>query len=1054
VKLRGWHLEKFGCFSDHKVENLPDGLLVVLGPNEAGKSTLHAFIKGVLFGFPARNAKGERRLIQGAVPIGRLFLEVDGLRYSVERKNVAKSPVVVRGADGSEGDDVLLRRLLNDADASVFRSIFAFGLKQLQDFSSLGEEQVRDKLFSASLGTTFTSPTKAAEGLLNDATNLYKERGSTSAQSHLRVLIQKAHDLRHRLTSAQGQAKEYPILELEETKVLGEMTALRSTERRLIDEQRVCLTLIELLPVHDGCRRIRTELEQLPAVSALPPDAERQLAEATTLCREAAVSLQAVEEENLRLRGEVERIVVSAPLLQAATKLDPVLADLPLQRERLARIQGAQHEMAMMGQTLAAQLERLGAGWTEQRIAAWSRNALNRSEVQEWQAKQERATAAHDSAAHMLKSAQAALTERARDAAECRKLLPQPEPMSREDIGRREAALQRLRALREAERDRQNELRECESRLREAEQRRVPELGLPSRPLLVGTAIAILFGAGCAAANFVVPTFLFLAIAIILIAMTVLKRSHAVSGVDPAVAAARGQRDKAASLLETMRAELATAASAIGVSTIASSEELSVISAYLVHQREQRTELEHRLKQIQSAEALVERERAHVQQAEVDDETARRTKHECFDDWASAASRMGLPAVSPTTASLLIEVADGAKDHVDRLRNQQAALERDKASASTWTERARDVLAAAQAPPGQYDDAHLVEKLGIIASDLAANRDAARRREEAEARLSDAGLRFTSAKRRDEEARTRLAALLQEGGCTTPAELTERLAIMSRRESLGGELASAEQQLDAVLRMLPDPAAGREELSKGAPADWSDRAERIKEELEALTLRRDECARQQNQLAGKKKLLHTDSQIADLDLDRTSTVAQIEQVAHEWLALRFAAKLIRQTKEEYERKRQPGVIANATPLFTKVTRGRYTGILQREEDSGLYLIEADGERRKESDLSQGTQEQLYLSLRLALAQEFAQGKPPLPLIMDDVLVNFDPERAAAVADVLREVAKTRQVLVFTCHPWVRDMLLPDDDGSRVVTLERAAMRSASLAEGGHHAVVA
>jgi uncharacterized protein YhaN len=74
--------------------------------------------------------------------------------------------------------------------------------------------------------------------------------------------------------------------------------------------------------------------------------------------------------------------------------------------------------------------------------------------------------------------------------------------------------------------------------------------------------------------------------------------------------------------------------------------------------------------------------------------------------------------------------------------------------------------------------------------------------------------------------------------------------------------------------------------------------------------------------------------------------------------------------------------------------------------------------------------------------------------MDDVLVNFDPERAAAVADVLREVAKTRQVLVFTCHPWVKDMLLPGSDGSRVVTLERAAMRSSSLAEGDHQAEVA
>ena len=52
VRIAGWHIDGFGVFSDYASPELPDGLTVFTGPNEAGKSTLLAFIRGVLFGFP------------------------------------------------------------------------------------------------------------------------------------------------------------------------------------------------------------------------------------------------------------------------------------------------------------------------------------------------------------------------------------------------------------------------------------------------------------------------------------------------------------------------------------------------------------------------------------------------------------------------------------------------------------------------------------------------------------------------------------------------------------------------------------------------------------------------------------------------------------------------------------------------------------------------------------------------------------------------------------------------------------------------------------------
>jgi uncharacterized protein YhaN len=54
-------------------------------------------------------------------------------------------------------------------------------------------------------------------------------------------------------------------------------------------------------------------------------------------------------------------------------------------------------------------------------------------------------------------------------------------------------------------------------------------------------------------------------------------------------------------------------------------------------------------------------------------------------------------------------------------------------------------------------------------------------------------------------------------------------------------------------------------------------------------------------------------------------------------------------------------------------------------------------------------------LRLAYVQHYATTAEPLPVVLDDVLVNFDDERATATLRALAAFASTTQVLLFTCH---------------------------------------
>jgi uncharacterized protein YhaN len=80
-------------------------------------------------------------------------------------------------------------------------------------------------------------------------------------------------------------------------------------------------------------------------------------------------------------------------------------------------------------------------------------------------------------------------------------------------------------------------------------------------------------------------------------------------------------------------------------------------------------------------------------------------------------------------------------------------------------------------------------------------------------------------------------------------------------------------------------------------------------------------------------------------------------------------------------------------------------------------------------------------MRLGLAESFAATAVALPVLMDDVLVNFDHERAARVASVLAGTASRQQVLVLTCHPHVVEQLQAATPSAAVVELPRFAGRA-------------
>jgi len=166
-------------------------------------------------------------------------------------------------------------------------------------------------------------------------------------------------------------------------------------------------------------------------------------------------------------------------------------------------------------------------------------------------------------------------------------------------------------------------------------------------------------------------------------------------------------------------------------------------------------------------------------------------------------------------------------------------------------------------------------------------------------------------------------------------------------------------------------------------------------------------------------------QVEDLDgQDRASELAQklesdraqLRDSVERWAPLVLADAILAQAIARFEREHQPAMLRDVGQLFSKVTHGRYAGLRRRFDEQGsLVLAEADGKEKEPGQLSGGTREQLYLAIRLAYARHYCRENEPLPLVMDDVLVNFDDERSDAALDMLIELARDIQLIFLTCH---------------------------------------
>ena len=158
-----------------------------------------------------------------------------------------------------------------------------------------------------------------------------------------------------------------------------------------------------------------------------------------------------------------------------------------------------------------------------------------------------------------------------------------------------------------------------------------------------------------------------------------------------------------------------------------------------------------------------------------------------------------------------------------------------------------------------------------------------------------------------------------------------------------------------------------------------------------------------------------------------------DESAQDYARLLLARRMLEAAIGAWESKSQPEVYRQASRLLSLMTDGRWVKVAMTPEGR-LQVTDSVKTEREPVHLSLGTCQQLYLALRIALLMTAENVGRSVPILADDILVNFDARRRLGAARALAELSRTRQVILFTCHEEIVESMRSVDPALNVVEL--------------------
>lgn len=1010
MKITDLKIDGFGVWHDLTLRGISPELTVFYGPNEAGKSTLMQFMRSVLYGVSPTRRERYLPPVKGGRPGGWLKVQTDHGPLTISRyadrgpNDVGKVTIITH--DGEEQGDRLLREALEHVDEQTYLNIFAVGLREVQELNSLSDTAAAQWLYRLTSGLDRISLYDVIHML--DGTRL-RLLNSWEEKSELRTLLSRQEQLRGELDELVTKGRRWALAAVKLRELAEDVDRRQVEAKALAARARRLEVAISIKPLWIKRQKIDDQLERFAHLRPLDEGSLASLEEFNRLIGEHERQRDVLRGQRAQLRDESKRLGINDALVRNGSRLEALLE----QQDWLQSIQRISGELAdevkQLEARLASENERLSHEWTGHgkippRIT---------SDIVEQLKPQARAIEATqqmvDTAKHELELHRTGHDEystQIESAMNHGERLGLPKDI--EAAGDLVTQLRRHQQIEQRIAAANHQAEELQAQAHDLVEEQVVPLGLF---VFLGAMFVAGF-VGIAAWWFLPPTLLGtygrwfglagLAAAIVAFLVKFLSEASAYDRFDAChhdIENVFRDLDDA----EAEQAQLETELSLHGGS----------VAIRLQHAEQHLAELE-RLVPVESqrrevAQAITSAEKR-LQMAE--------EKHTAaLANWKSRLRAVGLPEnITPENLLAMAGQCERLADLEARLENRRDDLQRRQREFALVSQR---IFALAEETALKRENATPLEQLDHLRSQhhnhlqRVAQRTEIRNR--AKALRIEAGKHAQAAK----TYRRRRETLFQKNGVADEPELRQLAARLDEAEDLRKKRAAVTREIAAALGKH-----GAE--SDFAPLMADDQIGRLEHDWEALSSQCEELERglkdalqQRGAMVEQQRAAASDQSLARKQMELDVVEEQIKKSIDAWRERAAVSMFLEKIRREYEQNRQPETLREASEYMRQLTDGKYTRIWTPLAHDILFVDTAEGQPLSVQVLSRGTREQLFVSLRLALVAAYARRGIHLPMILDDVFVNFDAGRTRTACSVLKDFAQQgHQLMVFTCHEHV------------------------------------
>ena len=1032
------HIDRFGMWHHLSLGPFFPGVQVLYGRNEAGKTTLREFIKFVLFGpgeetqrflpeTPSRKAVSGR---EATFAGGKVSSVHNGQVYKIQRIFSPNSPLESTGqlrTPYSERTFSSVSEILpSEFPPDLLLRLYFLELREIQELALLSRKELADLLFRTSISLLGIPLAEVLGAFQKRRETIW---GTEIGPDGLRGLAQEWERLRTELSRLVAEREQAQVF-------AARLDRLREEECRLAEEvesvsQRISIweEVYRLCPLWQERSRLQAELDSLGRVSPRAPKAAQYL---ERIGRKAELIRQRKEELVARieqLEGEIAQQPIPSDyrdLLRQVRGLSQKAGALSELENRLSAAQAKSADLRSRWETLVASLPA-----SVHQIA----ELMVRLEPKKHRRLRQLAQLISEKASHWTQLA-AQHAEAKTQLEEARSRLAEllngvsPEELSQK-IQDLSGQIHRLRQ-RSLHAERRRELVELERMIAADYQRLAeqPPISAPFRLLLRGA-----FGASTLAvlASIFLPAswvgglgWPLLGFGGVGLSSVLLIRYFAEASHARQLTACRQQLEQIRQCLggnsERISPAVGCAPSAATSGVVEVPAGDSTLQPFPEQSgQEELARLERELKHLQAVapqQAALQRQGEQLEAlARQLEESAAELTH-LREEWAILLGQLGLPDDLPVEDYL------STFSRLPRLRQLHRQLARAtlryRKLARRW-DRWHQRLTALEnrlgiepaLSPHQFPSFnHRITTLFHAAKDLTEKRQHLL---SLQARKKKLQKNAATLARRMEYLDRQIKRVLRAFRVERPEDLYELAEKARLAASLRERLDHLAAELEKALRTERGPEV-REILERFSPADIQCQLQELRNQQAELTTRlaeiREAIANHQRQwegMSGAEVWWETKARLKQ-------TRRHISSLLEEYVAVTAAENAFLRSLDRYQQEYQPEALQLASSLLAKVTEGRYCRIWAPLDSQILVVEDQVGRQWTIEQLSTGTCEQILICLRLALVSLVASRGVDLPLVLDDVFVNFDKVRMKAAARMLVEWAgSSQQVFLFTCH---------------------------------------